>query len=130
MNGAVSSYANPSGVQGVCPVGWHVPSYTEWDEITDYLGGKSVAGGKMKETGTEHWTSPNTGATNSSGFSALPGGYHSYGFNNVGYETHFWSSTESSSSNAWKWTLYCDYENIINGYQPKALGFSIRCVRD
>jgi uncharacterized protein (TIGR02145 family) len=75
MAGSASSNANPSGVQGVCPAGWHLPSDAEWTELTDYLGGKSVAGGKLKETGTTHWASPNTGATNETGFTALPGGY-------------------------------------------------------
>ena len=60
--------------QRVCPTGWHLPTDAEWTTLTDYLGGKNVAGGKLKETGTEHWFSPNTGATNESGFTALPGG--------------------------------------------------------
>jgi uncharacterized protein (TIGR02145 family) len=70
MNGESSSNSVPSGVQGVCPDGWHLPSDAEWTVLTDYLGGESVAGGKMKEAGTVHWNSPNTGATNSSGFTA------------------------------------------------------------
>jgi len=68
-------------VQGVCPSGWHVPSDAEWTTLTDSLGGLSVAGGKMKETGTTHWNSPNTGATSSSGFTAFGSGYHSYSDN-------------------------------------------------
>lgn len=74
MNGEESSEDNPSGVQGICPAGWHLPSKAEWTELTDYLGGGSVAGGKLKEIGTTHWSSPNTGATNETGFTALPGG--------------------------------------------------------
>ena len=74
MNGAGNSNANPSGVQGVCPVGWHLPSKAEWDELIANLGGASIAGGKMKEEGTDHWFDPNTGANNESGFTALPGG--------------------------------------------------------
>ncbi|TSA38766.1 MAG: T9SS C-terminal target domain-containing protein [Porphyromonadaceae bacterium] len=73
MDGDSSSTAVPSGVQGICPSGWHLPSDDEWTNLTDYLG--ATAGGKMKETGTGHWLSPNTGATNASGFTALPGGY-------------------------------------------------------
>src|SRR5574344_54019 len=86
MNGAASSTTNPSGVQGVCPTGWHVPSDAEWTELTDYLGGASVAGGKLTETGTTHWNSPNTGATNETGFTALPGGYRfsNGAFNGIG----------------------------------------------
>jgi uncharacterized protein (TIGR02145 family) len=63
--------------KNVCPAGWHIPSDAEWTTLTDYLGGASVAGSKLKETGTTHWLSPNTGATNESGFTALPGGGHS-----------------------------------------------------
>src|SRR5574344_2998326 len=87
MNGEASSTTNPSGIQGVCPAGWHLPSDAEWTELTDYLGGASVAGGKLKETGTTHWDSPNTGATNETGFTALPGGYRTNlgFFNNIGY---------------------------------------------
>src|SRR5574344_2484117 len=80
MNGAASSTTNPSGVQGVCPDGWHLPSNAEWTELTDYLGGYSVAGGKLKATGTIEagtglWYDRNTGATNETGFTGLPGGY-------------------------------------------------------
>ena len=62
----------------LCPEGWHVPTDDEWTILTDYLGGKSVAGGKLKETGTSHWLSPNTGATNETGFTGLPTGYRNY----------------------------------------------------
>ncbi len=75
MNGAAGSDANPSGIQGACPDGWHLPSDAEWTVLSDYLGGGGVAGGKMKEAGTVLWDSPNTGATNESGFSALPAGH-------------------------------------------------------
>lgn len=77
MNGSPGSDENPSGVQGVCPSGWHVPSHSEWQELVEYLGGIDVAGGKLKETGTAHWNSPNTGATNSSFFSAVGTGVRS-----------------------------------------------------
>ena len=79
MAGATSSNSNPSGVQGICPEGWHLPSDTEWKQLTDYLG--ENAGGKLKEAGTTHWNAPNTEATNESGFTALPGGYR----DNSGY---------------------------------------------
>lgn len=77
MGGAMNSNNNPSGVRGVCPEGWHVPSEAEWTELTDFLGGEVVAGGKLKETGTEHWKTPNKGATNETGFTALAGGMRS-----------------------------------------------------
>src|SRR5690606_15049986 len=107
MAGSASSTANPSGVQGVCPTGWHLPSDAEWTELSDSLGGSSVAGGKLKETGTTHWFSPNTGATNETGFTALPGGYR---FNpgefkyikNFGY---WWSATEDNTASALYWIM-------------------------
>ena len=119
--------------QGVCPDGWHLPSDAEWTELTDYLGGESVAGGKLKKTGTTHWDSPNTGATNESGFSALPGGYRSRGngaFGNAGSYGHWWSSAEDSETNAWeRYLYYTNAEASRNSYN-KSYGFSVRCLRD
>lgn len=74
MNGAASSASNPSGVRGACPAGWHLPSGAEWQQLADFLGGGAVAGGKLKAAGSSLWDSPNTGATDESGFSALPAG--------------------------------------------------------
>jgi len=134
MAGSASSSANPSGVKGVCPTGWHLPSDAEWTELTNYLGGLNVAGGKLKETGTTHWAAPNTGATNETGFTALPGGTRSDNgtFLNLNYFGRFWSATQSESNNtvAWMRQLYYDDDNVaIFGYS-KELGFSVRCVKD
>ena len=86
--------------RNIAPTGWHLPTETEWRTLIYYLGGFSVAGGKMKETGTTHWNTPNTGATNESGFSALPTGFRDYlgttpigKFLSMGYVTSYWSST-------------------------------------
>jgi uncharacterized protein (TIGR02145 family) len=86
----------------------------------------------MKEAGTTHWTSPNTGATNSSGFTALPGGVSlsGGGFGNLAYYASFWSSAESSSTHAWIRDLYYNYAQVYRGDYDKALGFSGRCVKD
>jgi uncharacterized protein (TIGR02145 family) len=86
----------------LCPKGWHVPSDNEWTILTDYLGGESVAGGKMKSVGTAYWNSPNTGATNESGFTGLPGGYRSNGgqFFDVGGRGYWWSSTQFNQQQA------------------------------
>ncbi|MCK4664529.1 MAG: hypothetical protein KAT68_16795 [Bacteroidales bacterium] len=132
MNEATSSNANPSGVQGVCPTGWHVPSDAEWTELTDYLGGESVAGGKMKEVGTTHWTSPNTDATNESGFTALPNGYRNYDstFDGIGYNGHYWNSTEYSTTNAWNRNMNYSISNVNRDNHYKNYGFSVRCVKD
>lgn len=116
----------------LCPTGWHVPSDAEWTELTDYLGGTSVAGGKLKETGTTHWASPNTGATNETGFTALPGGRRIYyvSFINIGYFGLWWSATESSATNAWYRAMYSDYSNVGRNDYSKELGCSVRCLRD
>ena len=96
MKGNPGIIINPADRQGACPVGWHVPDKTEWTELVNFLGGDSIAGGKLKEAGTKHWKSLNVGATNESGFTGLPGGYRShYGiFEGLGYSGYWWSSTE------------------------------------
>ena len=116
----------------IAPDGWHVPTDDEWTTLTDYLGGTSVAGGKMKETGTEHWGSPNTDATNESGFTALPGGYRSTNgsYGNQGYYGYFWSSTENNSDTAWYRVLHYNYSDVSRSSSNKRYGFSLRCVRD
>jgi uncharacterized protein (TIGR02145 family) len=126
--------------RGACPESWHTPTDGEWQELVDYLEGYNVAGGKLKECTegscpeSEYWNSPNTGATNESGFSGLPGGYR-YGGNgnddSMGLGGYFWSSTEFSSSSAWGRVLRYDYSEIYRYYDyHKEGGFSVRCVRD
>ena len=132
MNGAASSTTNPSGVQGVCPDGWHLPSDAEWTELTDYLGGESVAGGKLKETGTTHWASPNYEATNETGFTALPGGYRNFNgyFNLIGNYGYWWSATEYGTYLAWYRYMYYTGSDVDRDSDCKEVGFSVRCVRD
>ncbi len=132
MNGAASSSAIPSGVQGVCPTGWHLPSDAEWTQLIDSLGGESVAGGKLKETGTTHWNSPNTGATNEIGFTALPGGGRYFGgsFDGIGNYGNWWSATENSTDNAWYRYMFYNGSNTFRLNYFKELGFSVRCVRN
>jgi len=118
--------------RNIAPIGWHVPSDDEWQTLVDYLGGNDVAGCKMKETGTEHWASPNTGATNESGFSALPGGYRLgdglYG--GMGSSAYFWSSTQDRSSHAWSRELSYNGSEVNRSGDDKRSGFSVRCGRD
>ena len=125
-------YSTTEGVQGICPTGWHLPTDPEWSNLTTFLGGPAVAGGKMKEAGTAHWLSPNTGATNSSGFTALPGGYrYIFGnFINLANSTTFWSSSQASAPNAWYRDLNYSYENVGLGTSTKPRGFSGRCVKN
>ena len=137
MNGAESSSANPSGVQGVCPSGWHVPSDAEWTELTDYLGGLGIAGGKLKETGITHWDTPNTGATNETGFSALPGGNYYMnvmngydGFYSIGSQGGWWSATMYESFLVWSRYMISQDSFVIRSEGHPGAGFSVRCVRD
>jgi uncharacterized protein (TIGR02145 family) len=137
-----SQYENPYGKlynwytvndsRNVCPSGWHVPSDSEWTVLSNYLGGQSVAGGKMKSTGTQFWLSPNTNATNESGFSGVPGGsrfFYGY-FGNIGLSGNWWSSSENVSVNAWFRKL--DYTNgvVVRSANVKENGFSVRCIKD
>jgi uncharacterized protein (TIGR02145 family) len=134
MNDAISSNSNPSNVQGVCPTGWHLPSDNEWTTLTDYLGGADVAGGKLKETGTIYWQSPNTGATNESGYTALPGGHRNGDgtFGRLGTGGYWWSCTESIECTicAWYRPLIYDFSDVFRQYLYKLAGVSVRCIRD
>ena len=127
------AYQADPGVQGICPLGWHLPDDAEWTILADYLGGASIAGGKMKETGTSHWNMPNAAATNSSGFTALPAGYRTHtggGFLNLGGLGHFWSSSAYLSTGAWARYLYATYQDVGKGHSDRAQAFSVRCLRD
>jgi uncharacterized protein (TIGR02145 family) len=117
----------------ICPAGWHVPSDAEWTTLTTFLGGDSVAGGKLREAGTTHWATPNNGATNETGFTALPGGYKYTGpFYGKGSEGDWWSSTETEPSYACSRLLSSNNDrNIVripNDWE--GYGFSVRCLRD
>lgn len=147
--GAWSHYANESqyelpygklynwyavaDTRNVCPTGWHVPTDAEWMILTDYLGGWAGAGGKMKSTSSEYWSSPNTGATNESGFSGLPGGYRNpdvFYFANIGGYGVWWSASESASDMAWVLYLNNNNSGIVWSYDIKRNGSSVRCIRD
>ncbi len=132
MNGDTSSNSVPSGVQGVCPLGWHLPSDAEWDTIVNYLGGSSVAGGAMKETGFSHWNTPNTGAINSSGFTALPGGsrFDNGSFFNIGVYGFWWCSRDYDAYSAKTRLMYYLYGNVYRANGSKEYGFAVRCLRD
>ena len=129
---AVSPTTN--GNKNVCPTGWHVPTDAEWTVLTDYLGGESVAGGKMKEVSTTNWNSPNTDATNTSLFTGLPGGsrsYHPGDYYGIGNSVTWWSSTEYYSSfGAWTRRLNYGSGNASRDYSHKDYGLSIRCLKD
>jgi uncharacterized protein (TIGR02145 family) len=127
---AVSPTTN--GNKNVCPTGWHVPTDAEWTVLTEYLGGTSVAGGKMKEVGTTSWNSPNTNATNTSLFTGLPGGNLDNGgyCSGVGIDGNWWSSSEDDTTNAWFRNLF-NYDGSAYRFNfNKKFGLSVRCLRD
>jgi len=113
--------------QGVCPSGWHIPTENEWFSLFDYLGGRTVAGGKLKEAGITHWSTPNTGATNESGFSALPGGWllpENNASVNLGFEGAWWTAES-------KFITLVYYTESVSGVgQGLNSSFSVRCVKN
>ena len=131
-----TSTNNPSGIQGVCLAGWHMPSENEWGELIDYLGGRLVAGGKMKSTNLL-WSQPNEGATNSSGFSAFPGGYMdsslvtgALDYKGIGSTAIFWSSTEEDDLESYRRSLRYDWNEVAVGSISRIRWMSVRCVKD
>lgn len=152
MNGATSVTANPSGIQGVCPTGWHLPSDAEWTQMENYLADNghnydgTTGGGSAKIAkslaSTSGWiVSSTTGAVgntdyptyrNKSGFTALPGGYRDYGgtFYGIGNDGYWWSATEFSATDAWYRGMSGSYSGVGRGSFSKEVGFSVRCVRD
>lgn len=136
-------YAVTDG-RNIAPEGWHMPTEAEWKELELYLDMSQAEvdkenvwrgtdeGGKLKEAGTTHWASPNTGATNVSGFSAIPGGYrHSGGtFSSLGASANFWASTEHGSDNAWRRLLGYNHSDVYKHDSNKHEGYSVRLIRD
>ena len=129
----------------LAPKGWHVPTYAEWESLMNFLGGSNEAGGKLKELGLAHWLNPNTGATNETGFTALPGGTrYSYPvkggtgdgtFTEMGERGMYWSSTEGSEWEGRLYSRYLDLKNTMKGVlgnnnEVRNRGFSVRCIKD
>jgi uncharacterized protein (TIGR02145 family) len=119
--------------RNIAPEGWHIATDAEWTTATNLLGGDPIAGGKLKEVGTTHWLSPNTGATDEVGFTALPGGYRSAVgvYLGIGWIGSWWCSTESGVSEAWARGIFNDNIQVDRGgYYEKKIGFSVRCVKN
>ena len=129
--------------RNIAPAGWHVPSDAEWKQLEMYLGMSQAEadatgwrgndeGGKLKEAGTTHWMPDNVGATNESGFTALPGGYrYDVGyFDSMGYLTVYWSSTEDGSYSSWVRLLSSYYSEVYRPGSNWLGGISVRCVKD
>jgi uncharacterized protein (TIGR02145 family) len=138
--GRLYNWFSVNDIRNIAPEGWHVPGPEEVKVLCDYLGGDDVAGGKMKETGNMHWLAPNTGATNESGFNAIPGGYrftndsthHPIGgtFHSLGSNAFWWSATESYQIYSWSGFVHVRFADIIRDFTHKTYGFSVRCVKD
>ena len=116
----------------ICPAGWHVPSDEEWTTLSTYLGGDSIAGGKLKKTGTIYWIPPNRGATNEAGFKALPGGYNSaYGtYFSLGITGYWWTSSGISDIFAYYRAIGYSSGYLDNGEIFTNAGLSVRCLHD
>ena len=123
-----------SDKRGLAPKGWLIPSDSEWTILSEFLGGDNIAGSKLKEATTLHWLSPNDGATNASGFSALPGGWRYYvlgQFENIGSNGVWWSSSEYNATDASFKLMYYDHANgFHSSYYGKRYGSSVRCIKD
>jgi len=116
----------------LCPTGWHVPSDSEWTTLSNYLGGATLSGGKLKETGVRHWKIPNAGATNETGFTALPGGYRTNTglFENLGNYGQWWSSTAGTANVSYYRYLYYGNSSMISSFVNQKYGLSVRCLKN
>jgi uncharacterized protein (TIGR02145 family) len=117
--------------KGVCPVGWHVATKDEWEQLITFLGGADVAGGKLKEAGLDHWQDPNIGATDEYGFKALPGGYGAGNY--ISTVASFWTTTRvygEDNDETFMYYLYHNNTNISRDSDYGPSGYSIRCIRD
>jgi uncharacterized protein (TIGR02145 family) len=147
-SGAHSNYANNNAnlivygslynwyavhdIKGLCPTGWHVPTNEEWTTLINTLGGLEVAGGKLKESGLDHWTFPNAGADNSSDFGAIGAGFRDMNgtYTGLNQNVYFWSSSEYSLTHGISRKLYFDYPYVSFAGNYKQSGFSVRCIKD
>ncbi|MCK9612787.1 MAG: fibrobacter succinogenes major paralogous domain-containing protein [Bacteroidales bacterium] len=131
--GRLYNYYAVSDYRNIAPDGWHVATISDWNELISYAGGESVAGGKLKETGTTHWESPNTGATDTYGFCALPGGWASLGdeYTGIKYYGKWWTSNLSGDD--YTWIIMINYSmgsiEVLKDWSYEA-GLSVRCVKD
>jgi len=130
--GRLYNWSAVSNIQNIAPKGWHVPTSYEWDILSTYLGGTSVAGGKLKETGTAHWQSPNTGATNETGFSALPGGNRSNNgvFDFIGFYGGWWASNYVTPNDIYHLDMHNGNSSLSPNIDVMVFGLSVRCVKD
>jgi uncharacterized protein (TIGR02145 family) len=130
--GKFYNYYAVSDSRNIAPTGWHVASSTEWSTLVSYLGGASIAGGKLKQIGTTFWAAPNTSATNEENFSAIPAGLRSWIDGLFIDQTHYsywWCSNETGTYGFFSQTYY-NNKSFLNSYSNKPNGMSVRCVKD
>ena len=129
--GRLYSWYAVSDSRNICPTGWRVPNDANWTDLTTFLGGESVAGGKLKEIGTSHWQTPNNGATNENGFTALPGGHRlpNGDFVYLGLNGYYWGS-EYSITDAYIRLLFYDNSMVFRSFFSKRYGVAVRCIRN
>jgi uncharacterized protein (TIGR02145 family) len=132
LYGALYNWYAVSDGRKIAPVGWHVPTLVEVSTLVTFLGGENVAGGKLKEEGTTHFTISNYQATNSSGYSALPGGLRFNGgvFDYAATAGYWWSSSEFSSTNSSKFSVASGNDDVFINNSSKTDGVSVRCIKD
>jgi uncharacterized protein (TIGR02145 family) len=137
ITGRLYTWYVAADTRGLCPTGWHLPTEFEWDDLVYYLGGAATAGGKLKESGTAHWTSPNTGATNESGFNAIPGGYLQfdwwYGFEGLffdGRRSGSWWSRNGTYAAMRSLRIQSNQISIEYVDTSARNGLSVRCIKD
>jgi uncharacterized protein (TIGR02145 family) len=130
--GALYNWYAVADSRGLCPACWHVPTNEDWTVLTTFLGDLSVTGGKMKETGTGHWASPNTGADNSSGFTGIGAGFREYtgSYYAIKELAYMWASTEYSSTHGIGRKLFYNTASTSFSGNLKQSGFSVRCIKD
>jgi uncharacterized protein (TIGR02145 family) len=129
--GCLYNWYAVSDSRNLAPAGWHVANSDDWGTLTDYLGGSNVAGGKLKETAMLHWKTPNTSATNESGFTALAGGYRDFDgtFRNMG-DFGFWWTTSEDAGYGMSRQLSYNSSSVVTFSYSKFFGYSVRCVKD
>jgi len=130
--GRLYNYYAVADNRNLCPAGWHVSTKEDWATLFTLLGGDTIVGKKMKEAGITHWLSPNTGATNESGFGGLPGGFRDHAglFSDLLYYGYWWTSTQFDNTYAWHQYLGYNYKYLGTNINGKEIGYSARCVKD
>ena len=132
IHGKLYNWYAVNDPRGLAPVGYHIPTEAEWDTLINFLGGGNVAGGKVKAI-SPLWRSPNEGATNTSGFTAVPGGFcdsYSGSFYNIQFSADWWSATAYDTDNAIERRVFYFSNALSGGYIDKNYGFSVRCIKD